>query len=688
MNARKGFSYGLYSPVPGKAILIVLLVLLADIPASAQQEANNWLFGDKAGLDFSSGTPAALAGSQMTTNEGSAVMSDQNGHLLFYTNGVTVWNKNHQPMPNGTGLLGHSSATQSAIIVPWPGKACQKYFVFTVGAVDNNVNVNLSYSLVDMTLAGGLGDVVAATKNIVLKNRVSEKLTAVRDAQGTGFWVIAHGFDLYAQPSTIAVSGEFYAFHVDSSGINTSPTVSTAGTPHTWNYSWGVPSQGQMKVSPDGKLIACAVRSKFVEILNFDNATGQVSGPAKTFSTSSPPFQTIYVYGLEFSPNSKLLYVTTTGGSPNQLLQLDFTATTPAWTQLFSSTGTGNYYDTGELQLGPDKKIYVARYNKNYLSVIDSPNISGPGSNFINAGPTLPPLTFSRLGLPTIISGDFSCTGIVSTPQSEGCCDSLTAVPFGWKPKATLELRSFTITNTKVPASPICSIDISFNPSVPTMGSLISIDGVSVPPTPPRFVAPYNKIPNGGAPTISALSSLNFTLAVSYSPVWTGTVTFVVNHCDKSTCTLTYGPWTSSPPPPQAAAPARYVSTLKTEGRFSTLSFQLLQVERRRPVKWISFSIDETQGQLFAGRTSAANEGQWPLSPEVRVEDGGLTGTSILYAFAQPLKSGEISRPFELLLSRAPNATGPVIITWTIFDPNGNAIEAGKISSQPDIFNK
>jgi len=72
----------------------------------------------------------------MDTNEGCSVLSDSNGALLFYTVGRTVWNKFHQVMKNGTGLPGHSSSTQSALIVPKPGSE-YIYFIFTNDASEN-----------------------------------------------------------------------------------------------------------------------------------------------------------------------------------------------------------------------------------------------------------------------------------------------------------------------------------------------------------------------------------------------------------------------------------------------------------------------------------------------------------------------------------------------------------------------
>ncbi|HKS26920.1 MAG TPA: hypothetical protein VJS44_03835 [Pyrinomonadaceae bacterium] len=676
MTTQNLFPYGFLNHISGKAFLTALILLAACVPASAQNEAKNWFFGDKGGLSFSSATPAALTGSAMTTNEGSAVMSDQNGNLLFYTDGVTVWNKNHQMMPNGFGLQGHSSATQSAIIVPWPGTSCQKYFIFTTGAVENGAGT-LRYSVVDMMLAGGLGDIIPISKNVALKNMVSEKLTAVRDGAGTGFWVIVHGFVDSEQSSNVVVRDQFYAYHVDASGINTVPTTSTAGTMHSGGL---LPSQGQMKVSPDGKLIASAVRNSFVEILNFNNATGQVSGPATTFNSWNPPFQISLVYGLEFSPNSKLLYVTTTGGSPNQLLQLDLSTST--WTQLYSSTGTGNYYDTGELQLGPDKKLYVARFNKSYLSVVNSPNSVGSGANFVATGPALTTGSVSKLGLPTIVSGDFSCAGTTNTggQTSQGCCDQISAIP-SWNPKTKQDRRVFTVTNTKLPQSPICYIDINFNPPTTKQGDILSIDSAFFSSS--IFTAPFNRIPNTG--TISASNSVMFRLSVDYTTGWSGTVSFVVHHCDGTVCTLNYGPWTATPP--ANPNPIQVSGNFISEGRFSTLSFRLLPAERRRPVKWISFSVEDSQGQLFAGAGAGAREARGAPSTDARVEGDGLDASSVLYAFSQPLKSGEASGTFELVVSRPSPAMSPPRVVWTTFDANGNAIETGTINSQPGGFN-
>ena len=102
----------------GIRVFIILFYFILNINVEAQNQTDNWYFGNKAGLNFSTCTPTILTDGQVNTDEGVATISDANGNLLFYTDGVTVWNKQHLIMVNGTGLAGHPSSTQSAVIVP------------------------------------------------------------------------------------------------------------------------------------------------------------------------------------------------------------------------------------------------------------------------------------------------------------------------------------------------------------------------------------------------------------------------------------------------------------------------------------------------------------------------------------------------------------------------------------------
>src|SRR5665213_1168130 len=100
-------------------IIFVCLISLAE-KALAQKEGNIWYFGNHAGIDFNTGAAFALTDGAMSTLNGCATISNAAGKLLFYTDGITVYDKTHHVMLNGTGLNGGLSSTQSAIIVPKP----------------------------------------------------------------------------------------------------------------------------------------------------------------------------------------------------------------------------------------------------------------------------------------------------------------------------------------------------------------------------------------------------------------------------------------------------------------------------------------------------------------------------------------------------------------------------------------
>ena len=110
---------------------IFYIFIFLSFSSFSQNEGNIWYFGQNAGLDFNSGVPVALTDGQLNTLEGCASIADNNGDLLFYTDGSIVYNKNHTVMPNCFGLLGNSSSAQSAIIVKKPG-SLTVYYLFTV----------------------------------------------------------------------------------------------------------------------------------------------------------------------------------------------------------------------------------------------------------------------------------------------------------------------------------------------------------------------------------------------------------------------------------------------------------------------------------------------------------------------------------------------------------------------------
>lgn len=348
--------------------LLLPLVLLINQTCYPQGQTDKWYFGIHSAIDFSGGVPIALANSAIATNEGCATISDASGILLFYTDGVTVWNKNHAPMPNGTGLLGGISSTQSALIIPKPGST-SLYYVFTVDEFGGPNGFR--YTVVDMSLLSGLGDVDPNQKNILVQNNVTEKLTAIHNSTGNSIWVAIHEWG----------NNTYNVYSLDATGFQTTPVASSIGISHAL-----VPVQncyGQLKFNSCGTKLAAAVGYlDTVEVFDFNAATGVISNPVTIPMTA-------HVYGIEFSDDGNFLYVSNYDPL-GTLVQFDLTSGNQA-TIIASKTILSQTPDIYGLQIGIDEKIYVTRSFSSFLGVIDQPTVAGIGCNYIDNGVDLDP---------------------------------------------------------------------------------------------------------------------------------------------------------------------------------------------------------------------------------------------------------------------------------------------------------
>ena len=203
-------------------ITIIMIFVFSVNPVIAQKESNIWYFGIYAGLDFNSGEPVSLDNGRVSTIDGSACYSDKNsGQLLFYSDGLTVWNRLHEIMPLGTGLKGNHSCSQTVIIIPYPSHP-DLYYLFTLD--DDGGPDGLEYSIVDMSLQNGLGDISPGNKNVLVDSgSFSEQMFATVNASGNGFWLILHRWN----------SNAFYAYLINENGLNTNPVISYAGEFYT-----------------------------------------------------------------------------------------------------------------------------------------------------------------------------------------------------------------------------------------------------------------------------------------------------------------------------------------------------------------------------------------------------------------------------------------------------------------------
>lgn len=396
-------------------------------------EFNNWYFASKNAITFNNTVPANLPDGANDTSfthvsflEGCATISDRNGHLLFYTDGQHIFNRQHQLMSDS--LLSGPSSTQGGFIVPDPSNS-NLYYVFYIenGGGDTTwypTGGGFGYAVVDMNLNGGLGDVAGPL--VKLLNTSTEQIAAVKHCNNHDIWIVTHGFNMNG-----ISSNEFYSFLVTDNGIMP-PVISAIGlTQSATGFLHG--SEATLKISPKGNRIASACLDfGTIEYGEFDNNTGIISN-LKDIST---PLMR-YPYGLEFSPDGNNLYAVAANSFilPNKLYQYDLTSQVDSIIRnSLNAVATFNATAMpGALQLAPDGKIYGAILDAHLYS-IDHPNEYGANCQYNQQGIQLK--SYTLYGLPGIIANNMDsgkpeilgpqqiCASTQNVAYSIACSDS------------------------------------------------------------------------------------------------------------------------------------------------------------------------------------------------------------------------------------------------------------------------
>jgi large repetitive protein len=347
-----------------------LLFLIIPFQMYAQDlSRHNWYFGNSVnGIRFNRGTNVA----QPVTNQrtpfgqgGAAVATDPGtANLLFYTDGIRVYDATHQLMSNGSGLNAPPNTNQPVAISPMPGQT-NRWYIFT-NTANFTTGGSISRSAVDMNQFGNavfpapaLG-VVEAAKNVAipsLTNR-SEGMIVVPHANNTDFWLITH------QNS----SQTFSATRIDATA--TFPTINSSGLgfPITVaNFSYHAAS-GKLAVAPQDNN-ADAI------ILNFDNTNGLFSfdrlivNSAVVTATNNQA-----IYDIEWDSQGQYLYLSRHGdtGIPANVFQYDYL--NPAIT--LAPVITPPIFRSYGLQIAPDSAIYHL-----YQAVAGGPFLVGSLTN-------------------------------------------------------------------------------------------------------------------------------------------------------------------------------------------------------------------------------------------------------------------------------------------------------------------
>ena len=323
----------------------------------SQNENNIWYFGQTCGLDFNNQPPTLLFNSSMTEAYNYANISDSLGNLLCYTNGFTVWNKNHQIMEDGSINTGFTNVSD-IIIVPFPGNKLKYYIIYLV---DYGGDIYyLKYSIVDFSYHVGLGKVIQ--KDVIISTCKSPMIGCIKHQNNQDFWLLTKECLNENLPTKLSV------FLMTNAGISSTP-VSTITTCHSVGLSI-LPSMDGTKI-----VLYCVVSGTYpqneVSVWSFNRVSGILTNDV-TLDLSS--FSSSYTNAIISPDNSKLYippyqYNLTAGSSSNIInsrIQIPF--------DIAESSG---------LQIMPDGKIYVFKYDEPYLDVINDPDSLGLKCNYV-----------------------------------------------------------------------------------------------------------------------------------------------------------------------------------------------------------------------------------------------------------------------------------------------------------------
>lgn len=382
-----------------------------------KQKANIWHFGEEAGIDFNPpGGAVPLTDGAMNAPEGCATISDQNGDLLFYTDGESVWNKTHQIMENGQDIGGNRNNIMSSIIVPFADDATL-YYIFLTENV-NSTSLEFRYAVVDMKEEEGNGAVVVKGQKLFRPN--TERVSALEG--GGGYQVLVHDFG----------NDNYRTYTVGANGLSVADFVQEGVIHSRANLQNG---KGYLRQSTDGNKLAVVLQGD--RAIDFTRRVptpqfGNDEDDEPEFFSTDHTYESRLIsnlpaepYGLSFSPDNNFLYVSLRGSNSSVMQfnvhdSLSLQEIDESGIEVFSANE-----EFGALQLGPDGQMYMAVNGAGYLYRFSSLSLDAndPQNNFPE------PTQFdlggknSRLGLPNFVQNFGTATDQANMFVTAACSD-------------------------------------------------------------------------------------------------------------------------------------------------------------------------------------------------------------------------------------------------------------------------
>lgn len=341
------------------------------LPAYAQQkQAAWWCFGDEASLNFNASPPRYAPRVNALMQE-SAAISDAQGRLLFYTDGDSFFDRTQMPIRQVPATGGPRQ-----VLIAQQRLNPARYYVFAIETTSTIRGLSLGYFQVDMSLRGGLGDVLPGYTT--LRYRLMDRLSLLQHANGRDSWLL-----------TCNGTRDSLLFHrLDSLGVRFSHASRSGVRFRSKNNLYS-----SAKSSPNSEWLAVTDSVAGVRLFAFNRATGI---PTYRYTLQIPvsfgaSSGALYTVSCAFSADNTKLYV----GQLDQRRSVPQPPLRPAMYQFdlnqpdsvaiqasrsFIADFPGAF-GVLDMQLGIDAKLYI-NTNDTTLARLDCPNVAGAGCGF------------------------------------------------------------------------------------------------------------------------------------------------------------------------------------------------------------------------------------------------------------------------------------------------------------------
>jgi len=365
-------------------LLFCLCTLLLRNVANAQLNDAQWMLGpNTSSINFRTGVPTLDSILfDMNTGAANSAISDSQGNLLYYTNGVYIAGKlgSGDSILNGNGInpCPYTTANseglwirQSSLFLNRPGSSRYYYLIHFSGDINNGIPYTLMYSVIDKDANFGLGGVIL--KNDTIYQQIFKRggLTACKHANGRDWWFVL----------STRQTNEYNIFLLTPDGIK--DTLHQNIGP----VYMGPLDDGYSCFSMDGAKYATGAGRGLITVMDFDRCTGQFSNPVTIYNNSSADpvnHPASGISSIALSPNGRFIYATNTA----TINQYDlWSGNVQDSVEVFNQNA-----NMDQLGLAYNGRIYASTFNGGYqfLSVINSPDELGSNCNFVYGGqPTL-----------------------------------------------------------------------------------------------------------------------------------------------------------------------------------------------------------------------------------------------------------------------------------------------------------